>query len=171
MDTSTTSACAPEIGDSDSRPLSPSRVAELSRPFRQFNDEARYKRDSRGRKRVREHEDASRTNWTHPFLFDQIDTAAREVIPAFSPTEIVRRLQQRNPNQFLPLTSQVVGRWIERPPHQPPRWKESVRIRAEQGNKPIANMTSSSVLVCLLPSPTISLLFVHFICSFIVPPL
>lgn len=127
-------------------------TAELSRPFRQFVEDLRAERDPRGRKRIRDYEEASRVNWANPFLFAQMDAVAHELGPEWCLAEIVRTLQFRNPRNFSTLTPQVLGRYVERPPNETPRWKTAYLIRVLQGNKPIANITRSGILVSYISS-------------------
>lgn len=121
--------------------------AENSRPFRQYKELQRQERDPRGRKRKHPHASATRFNWIHPIVFQQIASAAVEAGPLMSPAEIVKILHMRNPQQFSRLTVQVLGRWIERPKNASPRWKASVLERVRTGNKPHGLVTRSGILV------------------------
>ncbi|TFY75668.1 hypothetical protein EWM64_g8344, partial [Hericium alpestre] len=123
-----------------------SNPAEKSRPYREFKELAREDRDPRGRKRKHGAQVAKRENWTNPLLFEQIINAGREAGPHLSATEIVKILQRRNPVHFARLTSQVLGRYIERPIDGLPRWKESILQRVEHGMKPGGQTTRSGVL-------------------------
>jgi hypothetical protein len=127
------------------------RIAELSRPRRDFKEEQRLERKTSlhtGRKRKREATDATLVNWTSPMLWSQIEAAAREAGPSMSPTEIVRLLKARNPKDFARLTTQVLGSYIQRPANlnERPRWKDSVIRRV--GYRPGGHTTRSGMLVC-----------------------
>lgn len=81
-----------------------------------------------------------------------MDAVANELGPGWCQAEIVRVLRDRNPRSFATLTPQVLGRYIERPKNETPRWKASFLLRVLQGHKPIANITRSGILVSCIPT-------------------
>ncbi|KAI0308595.1 hypothetical protein OF83DRAFT_219369, partial [Amylostereum chailletii] len=121
--------------------------SERSRPHRAFKIEQRATKDNRGRKRKHEDKQAQTSNWTNSLLFEQIIRAGREAGPRMRPTEIVKILQRRNPNDFAKITPQVIGRYIDRSSSLP-KWKPSVlnRVKDRAGAKPGGHNTRSGVL-------------------------
>jgi hypothetical protein len=122
-------------------------TAEQSRPLRWLREQDRANRDPRGRKRVHGYEEASNTLWTGPILGQHILDAGRAAGPQMKPTEIVRILKCRTPKLFAGITSQVVGRYIERPADGPPRWKESFLERLREGYRAHSQSTRTGILV------------------------
>lgn len=74
-------------------------------------------------------------NWHTPFIWSQIETAARAVGVKMSSTEIVKELQKRNPDTFSRLRHSTVNEWIDRKDGRP-HWKEKVMVRVKRGNNP-----------------------------------
>lgn len=111
-----------------------------------MKEEKRANRASCGRKRKHPPVEAERTNWFSPFLFTQIDAAAKQVGWQMSPAAIVDLLQKRDPVVFSRLTRQVVGRWIDRADGRP-KWKAAVMVRLEAGNRPGGQPTRHGILV------------------------
>jgi hypothetical protein len=127
--------------------------AESSRPRRQFKEDQRKKNKPQGRKRVHEASSALLTNWFQPFIFGQIEMAARNAISGgvWSPRLIVQEAKKLNPELFSRLTEQVVGRWIDREARDAGlnKWKDSVLAQVKRGNAPRGENTRFGVLVSI----------------------
>jgi hypothetical protein len=127
--------------------------AESSRPRRQFKEDQRKKNKPQGRKRTHEISSALLTNWFQPFIFGQIEMAAHNAISegVWSPRLIVQEAKKLNPQLFLKLTEQVVGRWINREARDGGlnKWKDSVLTRVKRGNAPGGENTRFGVLVSI----------------------
>jgi hypothetical protein len=94
-------------------------VAEASRPYRKFTEQAREDNKLSGRKRkeINAPTEAQRVNWFSPVLWAQIRDVARRTRSGgitMSQAAIQRELVRRNPVIFARLTQQVLGRWIDR---------------------------------------------------------
>ncbi|THU76846.1 hypothetical protein K435DRAFT_703867, partial [Dendrothele bispora CBS 962.96] len=88
-------------------------VAEISRPKRQLKPKFRDEnRKPQGRKKTKESRQARYVNWQTPFLWQQIDLAAREV--GYSATAIVKRLRGRDADSFSTLRESTVRGWIDK---------------------------------------------------------
>ncbi|KAF5323141.1 hypothetical protein D9758_018984 [Tetrapyrgos nigripes] len=82
-------------------------VAELSRPKRQLKPIfASQNRKPQGRKRTKPIRKAKYTHWQAPFLWDQIDDAAKEA--GFSASRIVKLLQSRHEGTFDGLNESTI---------------------------------------------------------------
>ncbi|KAF7366573.1 DDE superfamily endonuclease [Mycena sanguinolenta] len=123
------------------------RLAELTRPRRDFKEDARKNNKPGGRKRKNQKRNAKYVNWQTPMLWSQIEAAARRTLPPWSPRAILSELRKTNSKDFQRLKEQVIGRWIEQEAGIS-RWKESVRQKAElgKGNSPGGNITRCGVL-------------------------
>lgn len=79
--------------------------------------------------------------------------AARNAISGglWSPRLIVQEAKKGNPQLFLRLTEQVVGRWIDRDARDAGlnKWKDSVLARVQRGNAPGGENTRFGVLVSI----------------------
>ena len=62
-----------------------------------------------------------------------------------SPTAIAAELKHRNPDQFLKITPQVIGSWIDRSGTHPV-WKPEVMRRAQNGNQPPGHVNRTNIL-------------------------
>ena len=90
-----------------------------------------------------------------------------------SPHLIIQEAKKGNPQLFLRLTEQVVGRWIDRDARDAGlnKWKDSVLARVKQGNAPSdENTATCEVMSILQPHPqepmpvfcdTVELLLTH----------
>ena len=69
----------------------------------------------------------------------------------WSPRLIVQEAKKGNPQLFLRLTEQVVGRWIDRDARDAGlnKWKDSVLARVKRGNAPGGENTRFGVLVSI----------------------
>lgn len=107
-------------------------IAELSRPQRAFKEKHRTKyKKAPGRKRKHEPRSAKYHNWHTPFLWTQIESAAREV-------------------GFAGLRRSTVYDWIDYSGDRP-KWKDWVIEKAERGNDPFG---SPNIRTSLLRSKT-----------------
>ncbi|KAF7331324.1 hypothetical protein MKEN_00009900 [Mycena kentingensis (nom. inval.)] len=92
------------------------RLPEQSRPFRQFTEEKRQGNKLSGRKRLAHNApvDAVRIRWHNPLIWQQCLLAFEKARWPWRPCDVVREARQINPPLFSRLTTQVVGRWIDR---------------------------------------------------------
>ncbi|KAF5384182.1 hypothetical protein D9615_003148 [Tricholomella constricta] len=121
-------------------------VPEVSRPNRVLKEDIRQERGTVGRPRTKEYKLAVLTNWMCPLLFCHIERAGRLAKPQMRPVDIVRTLQKLDDGLFAGLTSQVVGRWIDRT-GEFPRWSDNTLMRVELGNKPGGITTRVGILM------------------------
>jgi len=125
-------------------------LAELSRPRRQFKEDEKKKRKPQGRKRTHNQETAQRMNWFQPFIWTDIEEAARRAGKPWQPRAITKEAKHINPKTFATLTEQVVGRWIDRDAHNKRgiwKWKDAVLEEVAHGNAPGGQSTRSGILV------------------------
>jgi hypothetical protein len=135
----------------DDAPTSDPRLAEYSRPRRQYNEDRRKHNKPCGRKRKHDKRDAKYVNWQAPTLWSQIEAATRRAprgrYGAWSPRAILNELRKSNPKDFFRLTEQVIGRWIDASTKN--KWTESVLqvVARGSGNSPGGHTTRCGVLV------------------------
>lgn len=131
--------------------LATGSVAESSRPRRQYKEDARRDRKLCGRKREHDQQSAKYTNWFSPFIWRQIELAARHAGRPWSPRAIVREAKKIDRDVFARLTEQVVGRWIDRDAKAQgvSKWKNTVLAQITKGNAPRGENTRVGILVCL----------------------
>jgi hypothetical protein len=124
-------------------------VAEDSRPRRQYKEDTRKLRKPAGRKRKHEQNLSSRTNWFSPFLWRQIEIAAKRAGRPWSPSTIAREARKIDPKVLGTLTEQVVRRWIDpvAKAEGTSKWKDSVLVQVAKGNAPRGENTRVGVLV------------------------
>ena len=136
---------AVELEETDNMPS----VAEDSRPRRQYKEDTQKLRKPAGRKRKHEPKVSSRTNWFSPFLWPQIEIAAKRAGHPWSPSTIAREARKIDPKVFGTLTEQVVGRWIDPVAKAggTSKWKDSVLVHVAKGNAPGGENTRVGVLV------------------------
>ena len=121
----------------------PEGVAEASRPYRAFKEE-NHTVSRLGRKRKHEGTLAIRVCWQEHHLWSQILHAVNVVGLPWSPTDILKQLQSTNATAFSSLTTQVIGRWIDRSGAKP-KWTDTVIKRAERGRQ-VGPITRKSIL-------------------------
>ena len=121
----------------------PQGIAEASRPYRGFKEENRSE-SGLGRKRKHESSLAERVCWQEHNLWSQVLHAVNVVGHPWSPTDILKRLQSTNSTAFASLTTQVIGRWIDRSGPKP-KWTEAVTKRAARGRQ-AGPITRTSIL-------------------------
>jgi hypothetical protein len=140
-------------------------MAELSRPRRQFEEDAKKNNKPSGRKLKEKNKkkDAKLTNWAHPFIWPQIVTA-RACAGNWKPRTIVKEARKLNAGVFWRLTEQVVGRWIDRSGLES-KWKASILRKAEhlKGNSPGGATTRTGILVSLELLCAVSVLIIFSI--------
>ena len=136
---------AVELEETDNMPS----VAEDSRPRREYKEDTRKLRKPAGRKRKHEQSISTRTNWFSPFLWRQIEIAAKRAGRPWSPSSIAREARKIDPKVFGTLTEQVVGRWIDpvAKAEGTSKWKDSVLVHVAKGNAPRGENTRVGVLV------------------------
>jgi hypothetical protein len=111
-------------------------IAELSRPARSLNHKFKDKtKKCTGRKRKTPIRSAKYHNWHTPFIWRQIQLAAKRVGWRMSATEIVRDLQKHDPEVFAGLRRTTVNSWIDRSGDKP-CWTAALLAKVEQGNDP-----------------------------------
>ncbi len=115
-------------------------IAELSRPARTIREHDKKKKKYRylGLKRARKHlTNATYINWHTPFLWSQIDSAAKDpsVGRGMSASAIVSLLKKRNPEDFGPLSRSTVNGWIDRSGKHP-QWTSGVINMVKNGHLP-----------------------------------
>jgi hypothetical protein len=126
-------------------------IADLSRPKRDILSKIPKDRKGRGRKRQRKSPERVRMNWKNPLIFTLIKEAQREVkrfnhTEAWSPSAIVKRCQAKSFILFGKLSSQVLGRWIDRSGPSP-TWSADVLAEVElNGNTPHTMSTRVNIL-------------------------
>lgn len=139
-----------ELGDhAESSKKAKSNIAELSRPGRAEKEIARNKnKKPQGRKRVHHPKDAKYTNWHSPFLWSQIENAAKHpsVGYAMSASKIKNLLALRDPKTFGHISHNTIDGWIDRSGPRP-RWSDSALRMAENGNRPGGQGGRTGVLV------------------------
>jgi hypothetical protein len=126
-------------------------VQEALRPHRQYKEDVRKDNKPAGHKQVHDQKAAKCTNWFSPFLWTQIEVAARCAGKPWSPCVIAREAKKSDPKVFGRLMEQVVGRWIDpiAKAEGLSKWKESVLIQVVKGNSPHGHNTRVGILVCL----------------------
>ncbi|KAJ7759792.1 hypothetical protein DFH07DRAFT_772123 [Mycena maculata] len=132
---------------------SSSKLAEDSRPRRQFQEDSRKDNKPQGRKRLPQNKpiDAEKVNWQNPLLWSQIELAALKSgsgLSGWSPSEIVRQARLMAPETFRTLTSQVVGRWIDKDAKARgvDKWLDSVLEKVPSGAAPGGQSTRAGIL-------------------------
>ena len=124
----------------DDAPTSSESIAEDSRPRRQYKEDAHETRKLTGRRRIHDYKTSKHVNWQSPFLWSQIEDAARRAGRPWSPRTITNEAKKANPKAFATLTEhwQVVGRWIDPEGKRQgiSRWKESILELVKKGNSP-----------------------------------
>jgi hypothetical protein len=141
------------LEDDYDTPLATSSIAEDSRPRHQYKEDARGKCKLIGRKQIHDFKTSKRVNWQSPFLWSQIEDAARRAGRPWSPRTITEQAKKANPKSFKTLTEQVVGWWIDPEGKRLgiSRWKESVLEMVKKGNSPGGDSTRTGILVNILP--------------------
>ncbi|KAJ6510462.1 hypothetical protein C8R45DRAFT_764627, partial [Mycena sanguinolenta] len=103
-----------------------------------------------GRKRKEENAptNSQRTNWKNPLIWRQIDLAANKAGRPWSESEICRQAKILAPDIFANLTSQVVGRWIDKEARNRGvfKWKDAVIASIPTGAAPGGQSTRAGVL-------------------------
>lgn len=113
---------------------STSSIAELSRPDRFQNSYIKQKgKKPQGRKRKRESKSATYTNWHAPFLWSQIELAAKRVGWRMSPSAIRNELQKINSETFAKLSRTTIQGWIDQS-GEIPHWSDAALRMAKSGN-------------------------------------
>jgi hypothetical protein len=126
------------------------QVAELSRPYRQFKEDAKKTNKLSGRKQKNKQASAKQMNWFTPFVWAQIETAAVKAGKPWKPSAICREAKKLSPATFSGLTEQVVGRWIDseaKAVHGTSKWSDSTLQRVVAGNAPGGQSTRAGILV------------------------
>jgi hypothetical protein len=124
--------------------------AELSRPRRQFKEDRKAHNKPQGRKRKILQQQARRMNWKSPFVWAQIEIAARKAGKPWSPRAILKEAQKLDPVIFAGLTEQVIGRWIDPTAKRQgvSKWTSTVLDQVKAGNSPNGQSTRQGILVC-----------------------
>jgi hypothetical protein len=121
--------------------------------------------ETRGRKRKHEYTESVRTNWQVPHLWQQIDQAHKDTgkwpdraKPKYVLADVIRLLHKRNHTAFATLTTQVLGRWLDKPscPGARPPWKACVLEQV--GFNPGGQVTQCGILVWNLCSYKLELI-------------
>ncbi|KAG6914641.1 hypothetical protein DXG01_016182 [Tephrocybe rancida] len=112
-------------------------VPELSRPEHslkmKFTDQCRK---PQGRKLTSQRHPVCYINWLSPFLFRQIELAAKHVGgPWMSTWLIVKELHRQDSAIFNRLSPSTIEAWIDRT-DEAPRWSDAILARAERGHDP-----------------------------------
>lgn len=136
-------------------------AAQLLRPARVFKEAAHAaKVETCGRKRKHAPTDSVRTNWREPHLAQQIIDAGRATGSRLRPTEIQRYLWLHHPAHFSGITTQVIGRYMEKKDGHRQWKKEFLDLAAStSGLAPGGKATHPGILVSLTMFYTI--LFIH----------
>ncbi|KAJ7704108.1 hypothetical protein B0H17DRAFT_1194016 [Mycena rosella] len=127
-------------------------LPELSRPHRQFKESSKKKNKPSGRKQKLKNQkrDAKYTNWSHPLLWSQIETAARISGKPWSQCAIMKALRKANLKTFHRLSEQVIGTWIDPEAKKPgvSKWKNSIlkNVELRPGNAPGGQTTQCGAL-------------------------
>lgn len=126
-------------------------VPESSRPRREYKEDARKDNRPCGRKRKHRKAASKYTNWFNPFLWRQIELAARRAGRPWSPRVIMREAKKIDRKVFARLTEQVVGRWIDQEAKAQgvSKWKDVVLVQVAKGNAPRGENTRVGILVSL----------------------
>ncbi|KAJ7210222.1 hypothetical protein C8J57DRAFT_1098259, partial [Mycena rebaudengoi] len=140
-----------ELEEFDETPkASSSKIAEDSRPRRQFKEDLKKNNTTFGHKQLPKNTktDAKQVNWRNPLIFAQLQVAAKKAGKPWRPSEICRQAKLLAPEVFRTLTEQVVGRWIdkeakERGEH---KWKDSVLEQVATGAAPGGQSTRAGIL-------------------------
>ncbi|KAG8786823.1 hypothetical protein FRC12_016211 [Ceratobasidium sp. 428] len=134
---------SPKPSKRSSSPGSPA-IAQTSRPRRAFDKNRTHALPNPLKPILTM---PSRVNWAHPLLWSQINNTAHSVGAPWSPTEIVRRLQQHNPTTFASLRPQRISQWRDSTFPNELRWKDSTLRAVERGNSAPTTSSSCSVLI------------------------
>jgi hypothetical protein len=126
-------------------------LPELSRPAREIQKKIKIaKRKPQGPMPHKVPRPAKYMNWFSPFLWSQINTAARITGWKMSATEIVHELRKHNPETFGKISRTTVNEWIDRTGDRP-RWSDAALEKVGQGNNPGHNKGGRrGILVCYL---------------------
>ncbi|KAJ7604624.1 hypothetical protein B0H17DRAFT_1120943 [Mycena rosella] len=136
----------------DDTPGPSPELPELSRPHHQFKESSKKKNKPSGRKQKLKNQkrDAKYTNWSHPLLWSQIETAARLSGKPWSQRAIMKALHRANLKTFHRLSEQVIGTWIdpEAKKRGVSKWKDSIlkNVELRAGNAPGGQTTRCGVL-------------------------
>jgi hypothetical protein len=89
-------------------------------------------------------------NWQSPFVWLQIEMAARKAGKPWSPHVILKEAQKLDPIVFAGLTEQVIGQWIDPAAkcQGASKWTSIVLDRVKAGNSPDGQSTRQGILVC-----------------------
>lgn len=110
------------------------QVAEASRPGRPMRE--KYKSETRkpqGRKWTTANRPAQYADWLTPLLWPTIKKVGKQVGWEMNASEIAKGCIKENPSLYAGLTRETVRRWIERPLHGKPHWKDWVLERVDRG--------------------------------------
>lgn len=141
-----------ELEDFDAGPSAISaKLAEDSRPRRQFKEDQKAHKKPQGRKRKAENtpKNSKKVNWMNPLLWPMIELAAVKAGKPWKPSEICRQARLLYPDTFRTLTEQVVGRWIDTKARDLGihKWKDEVLAQVPSGAAPGGQSTRAGVLV------------------------
>jgi hypothetical protein len=126
-------------------------LPELSRPAREIQKKIKVAtRKPQGPMPRKVPRPAKYMNWFSPFIWSQINTAARITGWKMSATEIVHELRKHNPETFGKINRTTVNEWIDRSGDRP-RWSDAALEKVGQGNNPGHNKGGRrGILVCNL---------------------
>jgi hypothetical protein len=81
----------------------------------------------------KEYKRASRTNWYDPSLWRWIEEAVK-TMTVWVPKDILKYVQDKDPKAFNTLTTQVIGRWMDRDANNSrrSRWSAETLTKVEQ---------------------------------------
>ncbi|KAM6492213.1 hypothetical protein JOM56_011937, partial [Amanita muscaria] len=125
-------------------------IAELSRPRRQFKEDAKKKNKPSGQKAKHEKNDAKQVNWQNPLIWPHIEAARKKAGYPFRPADITREAKLMKPDLFHRLHERVVGQWIDTKARADGvfEWKDSVLKAVGKGHSPRGETTRVGILVC-----------------------
>lgn len=112
-------------------------MAENSRPKTQVKKHKPKPEIPLGRRPMEgpeEQKGSAHVHWMSPFLWAQIDAAARKVGWPYSQAAIVKELNKVDPKTFLKLVPQTVRRWLAQPCVKGKPWSDTTLARVEEGN-------------------------------------
>lgn len=90
-----------------------------------------------------------------PFLWSQILDATRRIGYPWSPTQITRHLQTRDPVNFADLRPQRISDWRDNSVTDRLVWRPYVLKAVAKGNKPLGVTTRRHIFVSLPIQPMI----------------
>jgi hypothetical protein len=125
------------------------RISALSHPYSITNEKVkRYAQLEPGMCKPKcSPQPTHRINWCQPIIWSLIEKTAQSVGYPWSPVEIVRQLQQIDPELFAVLRPQRISQWWDHNCLDVLKWTDSHQHAIEAGSWPIVGERCKGILV------------------------